>query len=62
VHPLVSGPVTQDQTMAALFLVPAVIVGTALSWVVRAHINGPAQRLAVLILSIISGAALILKG
>ncbi|SMO85563.1 sulfite exporter TauE/SafE family protein [Paracoccus laeviglucosivorans] len=58
----VSGHVTQEQTLAALFLIPAVLIGSALSRMVHAHINGPALRLAVLIFSIISGAALILKG
>lgn len=59
---LVSGRITQDQAIAALFLVPAVLAGTALSRVVHAHINGPALRPAVLIFSLVSGAALILKG
>lgn len=59
---LLSGRITQDQMLAAVMLVPAVLVGTLLSRVVHARINGPALRLAVLIFSIVSGAALILKG
>ena len=59
---LLAGRIEQDQMLAAVYLVPAVLVGSALSRVVHAHINGPALRLAVLIFSIVSGAALILKG
>lgn len=59
---LLAGRIDQDQMLAAFYLVPAVLVGSALSRVVHAHINGPALRLAVLIFSIVSGGALILKG
>ena len=43
-------------------LAPAVLAGSWLSRHVHARINGPALRLAVLIFSIVSGAALVLKG
>lgn len=59
---LVAGHISQDQVLAALYLIPAVLAGSALSRVVHARINGSGLRLAVLIFSIISGAALILKG
>ncbi|RJE82073.1 sulfite exporter TauE/SafE family protein [Paracoccus onubensis] len=59
---MIVGRIGQDQVLAALYLIPAVLIGSALSRRVHAHINGPALRLAVLIFSIVSGAALILKG
>ncbi len=59
---MIVGRIGQDQVLAALYLIPAVLIGSALSRSVHAHINGPALRLAVLIFSIVSGAALILKG
>lgn len=59
---LLAGRVEQNQILAALYLVPAVLVGSSLSRVVHAHINGQGLRLAVLIFSIVSGVALILKG
>lgn len=59
---LIAGRIGQDQMLAALYLIPAVLVGTALSRVVHARVNGPGLRLAVLIFSIVSGAALIVKG
>ncbi|WP_423205940.1 sulfite exporter TauE/SafE family protein (plasmid) [Paracoccus yeei] len=59
---LVAGRVGADQFGAALALVPAVLAGSWLSRHVHARINGPALRLAVLIFSIVSGAALVLKG
>ena len=59
---LMSGRIAPGQATAALYLVPAVLIGSALSRMVHARINGPALRLAVLIFSIVSGAALILKG
>ena len=59
---LIVGRVGAHQLAAALWLMPAVLVGTALSRCVHGRINGPALRLAVLVFSIVSGAALILKG
>ncbi|MDF3605812.1 TSUP family transporter [Paracoccus sp. DMF-8] len=59
---LVAGRVGTGQLWAALALTPAVLAGSWLSRHVHARINGPALRLAVLIFSIVSGAALIPKG
>lgn len=56
-----SGAVRSDQIVAAASLVPAVVLGTVLSRLVHAHINGPALRMAVLIFSIVSGGVLLLK-
>jgi uncharacterized membrane protein YfcA len=59
---IVAGKVGQTQLMAALSLMPAVLIGSLLSRHTHSRINGPALRMAVLIFSIVSGAALILKG
>jgi uncharacterized membrane protein YfcA len=59
---MIVGRIDQEQVLAALYLFPAVLIGSAFSRTVHTRINGPALRLAVLIFSIISGAALILKG
>ena len=59
---MIAGRIGQDQFLAALALIPAVLLGSALSRSVHSRINGPALRLAVLIFSIVSGAALVLKG
>lgn len=59
---LIVGRVSTHQLAAALWLMPAVLIGTALSRCVHGRINGPGLRLAVLLFSIVSGAALILKG
>lgn len=56
------GRVHPSQLTAALWLMPAVLLGTAASRLAHAHINGPALRIAVLVFSIVSGAALMLKG
>lgn len=58
----IAGRIGQDQLLAALYLVPAVLIGTGLSRLVHTRINGPALRVAVLTFSIVSGIALILKG
>ncbi|SFY07410.1 hypothetical protein SAMN04244548_02655 [Paracoccus pantotrophus] len=59
---LVAGRIGGQQILAALALIPAVLVGSLLSRHVHAHVNGPALRLAVLVFSLVSGAALVLKG
>ncbi|UFS64177.1 sulfite exporter TauE/SafE family protein [Paracoccus denitrificans] len=59
---LIAGRIGQDQALAALLLIPAVLIGSGLSRRVHSRINGPALRLAVLIFSIVSGAALVVKG
>ncbi|WP_323718508.1 sulfite exporter TauE/SafE family protein [Paracoccus aminovorans] len=59
---MIAGRIGQAQLLGALYLIPAVLVGSWLSRHVHAHINGPKLRLAVLIFSIVSGAALVLKG
>lgn len=59
---LIAGRIGQAQVLVALYLVPAVLIGSLLSRTVHSRINGPALRLAVLIFSIVSGAALVLKG
>lgn len=59
---LIAGRVQMAQVEAAALLIPAVLVGSLLSRRVHAHINGPGLRLAVLIFSIVSGLALMLKG
>lgn len=59
---LIAGRIGQQQVLAALCLIPAVLIGSALSRRVHSRVNGPALRLMVLIFSIVSGAALVLKG
>nr|WP_255435506.1 sulfite exporter TauE/SafE family protein [Paracoccus sp. S1E-3] len=59
---LIAGRIGQMQVLAALYLIPAVLIGSVLSRHVHSRINGPGLRLAVLIFSIVSGAALVLKG
>jgi len=56
------GRVHAPQLTAALWLMPAVFFGTAASRLAHRHINGPALRIAVLVFSMVSGAALVLKG
>lgn len=56
------GRMEASQLTAALWLMPGVLVGTAASRLAHAHVNGPALRIAVLVFSIVSGAALVLKG
>jgi uncharacterized protein len=57
-----AGRLHASQLLAALYLIPAVLVGTAASRLTHAHINGPALRIAVLVFSIVSGIALVLRG
>ena len=59
---MIAGRIMQIQVLAAACLIPAVLIGSWLSRHVHAHINGPKLRLAVLIFSIVSGAALVVKG
>lgn len=56
-----SGAVSTSQIVAATYLVPATMLGTALSRLVHSRVNGPALRMAVLIFSIVSGAVLLFK-
>lgn len=58
----ISGAVHAAQITAAAYLIPATLVGTVLSRLSHARINGPALRMAVLIFSIASGVILVLKG
>ncbi|MDQ7262485.1 sulfite exporter TauE/SafE family protein [Paracoccus sp. PS-1] len=58
----VAGRLHVDQMLAALYLAPAVVIGTGLSRLAHAHVNGPALRLAVLGFSIASGLFLMLRG
>ena len=50
-----------NQIVAATYLIPATMLGTALSRLVHSRVNGPALRMAVLIFSIVSGAVLLFK-
>lgn len=59
---LIAGRIEWQQVTAALFLTPALLIGTVLSQRAHSRLNGPALRLAVLIFSIVSGLALMLKG
>ena len=59
---LIAGRIEAQQVTAALILTPALLIGTVLSQRAHARLNGPALRLAVLIFSIVSGLALVLKG
>ncbi|MGA0613912.1 sulfite exporter TauE/SafE family protein [Paracoccus sp. KR1-242] len=59
---MIAGRVGQGQLLAALYLTPAVLLGSMLSRTVHSRANGPGLRMAVLIFSIVSGAALLLKG
>ena len=59
---LFAGRVEASQFRAALYLIPAVLIGSWLSQRVHSLIKGPGLRLAVLIFSIVSGLALVLKG
>ncbi|MFD1881185.1 sulfite exporter TauE/SafE family protein [Paracoccus pacificus] len=59
---LIAGRIGLAQLLAAIYLTPAVLIGSVLARHVHSGINGPALRLAVLIFSIVSGAALVLKG
>ncbi|WP_199258499.1 sulfite exporter TauE/SafE family protein [Paracoccus binzhouensis] len=58
----VAGRLHLDQALAALWLTPAVLLGSALSRVVHSRINGPSLRLAVLVFAIVSGLVLMLRG
>lgn len=58
---LIAGRIDWSQVTAALALTPALLIGTVLSRRAHARLNGPRLRLAVLIFSIISGLALVVK-
>jgi uncharacterized membrane protein YfcA len=57
----IAGKITAGQLLAALYLMPLVIVGTMLSKVVHSRIGGKGMRIAVLIFALISGAYLIIR-
>lgn len=57
----VSGAVSLGQILAAAYLIPATLLGTALSRLMHSCVNGPALRMAVLVFSIASGAVLLFK-
>jgi uncharacterized membrane protein YfcA len=57
----VSGKINAGQLLAALYLIPLVIVGTALSKIVHSRIGGKGMRIAVLVFALISGAYLIIR-
>lgn len=57
----VAGKITAGQLLAALYLVPLVIIGTALSKMVHSRIGGRGMRIAVLLFALISGAYLVIR-
>lgn len=57
----VAGKIATGQLLAALYLMPLVIVGTALSKTVHSRIGGKGMRIAVLVFALISGAYLIVR-
>ena len=56
-----AGRIGQEQLLAALYLCPAVLLGSGLSRLTHNHISGPGLRLAVLVFAIVSGLFLILR-
>nr|WP_245398756.1 sulfite exporter TauE/SafE family protein [Oceaniglobus trochenteri] len=56
-----AGRIGADQLLAALYLCPAVLVGSGLSRLTHSRIGGPGLRLAVLVFAIVSGLFLILR-
>lgn len=56
-----AGSITSNQLLVAIYLMPAVIVGGALSKLVHGRLSGKGMRLGVLIFALLSGAYLIVK-
>jgi uncharacterized membrane protein YfcA len=56
-----AGRIGHEQLLAALYLCPAVLLGSGLSRLTHSRISGPGLRLAVLIFAIVSGLFLILR-
>lgn len=59
---MILGHVHSDHLLVAACLVPAVLIGTGVSRMAHARLNGAAVRLAVLLFSIASGIYLVVKG
>lgn len=57
----VAGRIGPEQLIAALYLCPAVLLGSGLSRLTHSRIGGPGLRLAVLVFAIVSGLFLILR-
>lgn len=57
----IAGKITGHQLQAALYLVPLVVAGTALSTLVHSRIGSKGMRIAVLLFALVSGAYLIIR-
>lgn len=57
----IAGKIATGQLLAALYLMPLVVLGTALSKAVHSRIGGKGMRIAVLLFALVSGAYLIIR-